>query len=196
MFLCPIFIEKVAILMARKVRCVYCREHGRSGEFFKVQKEGYENRFSYFCSESDYNKWSIEQQNKVKFKKLMEYVAEDIYGYEKGMIFPTSLISRIAKLHEFYTYDIIKDAFIHSYDSIKWALSNKTFKNEFGKTSYIMAIVESNINDVYLESKRKESQKSKKVNIEESVDMELFNEEVLAPTHKSKGKDISEFLDD
>lgn len=182
--------------MTRKVKCVHCGEYGRSNDFFKVQKEGYKNRFSYFCSESDHQEWSKEQEEKEKFKKMIEYIAEDIYGYEKGMVFPTSLITRIAKLHKFYTYDTIRSAFAYSYDSIKWALSNKTFTNEFGKTSYVMAIVESNINDVYLESKRKESQKAKKVNIDKSVDMELLNEEVLTPSNKSKGKDISEFLDD
>ena len=135
--------------------------------------------------------------NKIRLSlKINGIWREDIYGYEKGMVFPTSLISRLAKLREFYTYDVIGSAFAYSHDAIKWALSNKTFKNEFGKTSYIMAIVESNINDVYLDSKRKESQKSKKINIESSVDMELLSEEIITPAYKSKGKDISEFLDD
>lgn len=188
--------------------------------FYSVKKEGRGNRFSYYCSKEEYELYIKEQkdsrkkkevlftekelnrlkkeQETKKYKDLMDFVMDEIYHYEKGMVFPSSLIVRIKKLKDFYDYDIIKDAFAASYDSIMWALSNKNFTNEYNKTSYIMAIVESKINDVYLEAKRKESQSEKALQVDQAIDLNLFNDsvDVNVSFKNSKMKDISAFLDD
>ncbi|MEK4025350.1 hypothetical protein [Sporosarcina sp. FSL W7-1283] len=188
--------------MARKVRCIYCRDYGTDETFYRVRKDSYSNRFLYYCSEDEY-KLDMENQRKKKeetrkYKDLMQYIMEDIYNYEKGMVFPTSLTRRIQKLREFYDYETIKSAFKHSKEAINWALNNKRFENEYNKTSYIMAIVNGNINDVYLNNKRLESQREIQLQREKSVDVGLFNETVNSntPIKKSKLKDISSFLDE
>lgn len=206
--------------MARKVKCAHCGKHGRSGEFHGVPKDDSRKRFTYYCSEDEYNLHEKEQEEKrvakevlfiekelkrlekeketKKYKDLIEFIMSEIYHYEEGMIFPSSLIKRIKKLREFYDYDIIKEAFTVSYDSIMWAMSNREFTNEYNKTSYIMAIVENKINDVYLEVKRKKEQDKKAVQLEDKVDLSLFNDfaDVNNAPSKSKSKDISAFLDD
>lgn len=188
--------------MARKVRCVYCREYGTDETFYKVRKDSFSNRFSYYCTIDEYN-IDMENQRKKeeetsKYKELMQYVMEEIYNYEKGMVFPSSLIRRIQKLREFYDYKTIMSAFKQSKEAVIWAINNKHFENEYNKTAYIMAIVNNNINDVYLNNKRLESQREIQLQRENSLDVELFNDAANSniPIKKSKVRDISSFLDD
>jgi hypothetical protein len=67
-----------------------------------------------------------------------------------------------------YTYEIVLYAFKICKPAIISALYGKTFKNEMSKFIYIAAIVENNINDVYLRisNAKKSQEKTKVINID------------------------------
>lgn len=124
--------------------------------------------------------------------ELCAYVEKDILGYDENMKIPRSLYLRLrglsrgqfmannshAKYSE-YSYSVILYTFKYSKVSIDNAIRSKSFKSENNKINYIMAIVESNMNDIYLRLlKVKESDKRTK---------ELDLEENYVPQHYYKG---------
>ena len=157
--------------MARQVKCAFCGSKGSSDEFYKIAINLECTRFSYYCSEQEYEMYKQLEEDKIaekeaialekeiqqqikrvetdKYNNLMKYVVETLLNYEKGMVFPKTLANKVKELRGFYPYEVIHDSFKLSEDSIVWALNNKNFDKEYGMISYIMAIVESNINDVY-----------------------------------------------
>lgn len=179
--------------MARQVKCQICSNKGDSDVFYRVEVNG---KNKYYCSKEEYD--SV-QAEKNKYNELIEYVSDEIIGYEKGQKFPTSLTRRIAELHKFYSYEVIKYAFQFKKDDIIYYTKTKDFQSEYHMISYIMAIVEGNINDVYKAWKRKQEQELKANSIVNTVDVNLFDEvnekAEIKPIIKNN-RDISAFLED
>lgn len=71
-----------------------------------------------------------------------------------------------------YSYEVILNTFKYCYNNIQKALRANRFKDERHKFNYVLKIVESNINDVYLKMKNVEKAKE-----------EAKNMVVEAPTH-------------
>lgn len=129
------------------------------------------------------------------FRDLCEYVRKDVLGYNDDMKLPTKFIlrlqglrkgqfvanNRIEPLANYSCEDILLTFKLKSFD-IKTALSTKTFNSENHKFNYIMAIVESSINDVVL----------KKINTDKvSEKIQVFNvniEEEPKAEYKKKTK--------
>ncbi|MBG9689397.1 hypothetical protein ABD91_00435 [Lysinibacillus sphaericus] len=184
--------------MARKVKCTYCKKEGSNETFHKEVIKG---RNKYFCNQIEYELFEMneakKQAEKDEYNELMKWIMDTIYEYEKGMVFPRTLVTRITQLHKFYSYEIIKEAFNRNYEVLTWAIKNKDFANEFGMTCYVMTIVEGSINDIYLDFKRNQSQIKKTDITANKVDIDLYDEVISTPTMVSKNnKDISQFLDD
>lgn len=161
--------------MARKVKCANCGNQGTNETFFKVPINKAQTRFKYYCSEEEFeqvqDKLKAKEEEKAKkeeekkkqavhdevekeeYKDLISFVIDDILEYDRNMIFPTAMVKRIRKLRENFEYSIIKETFAQSADSIKWAIKNKGFSTEWHMVSYVMAIVEGNINDIYKKQK-------------------------------------------
>lgn len=161
--------------MARKVKCANCGNQGTNETFFKVamNKEG--NRFKYYCNEEEYqqvqDKLKAKEEEKARrkaeaakkavhdeadkavYNELISFVIDDILEYDRNMIFPTAMVKRIRKLRENFEYSIIRETFAVNKDSIKWAIKNKDFDTEWHMVSYVMAIVEGSINDIYKKQK-------------------------------------------
>ena len=100
--------------------------------------------------------------------KLCHYVKTEILGYDNRMKFPRYLALRLQGLSKGqfianknhyinanYDYRIIIETFKKSKFKISKLTQNKTFKNEFSRINYIMAIVENELNDVVLAEKNK-----------------------------------------
>lgn len=178
--------------MARQVKCQICSNKGDSDVFYRIEING---KNKYYCSKEEYK--SV-QAEKNKYNELIEYVSDEIIGYEKGQKFPTSLTRRIAELHKFYSYEVIKYAFQFKKDDIIYYTKTKDFQSEYHMISYIMAIVEGNINDVYKAWKRKQEQELKAKSIVNTVDINLYDEvsnvEIKKKTNDNIG--ISSFLDE
>lgn len=169
--------------MARKVKCFVTGEEGTSDVFVK-KPIGKQNK--YFKSNQIYEDYIKEKEVK---DKLLIYISNVILNYREGQYLPTVLIKKINELASIYTYHVVLETFQSKEDTLQYwmGLDNK-FKNEYAKVSYMMAIVNNSINDVYKEwqykQKRKQSESIK-------VDTDILNVDIV--NSKTK-KDISEFL--
>lgn len=155
--------------MGRKVKCKICRAEGNSNTFYKVTNDKGVN--SYFCNKEEYD---LREKEKKDRYELLKYIAEEILQYEDGQIVPPSMVKKIEKLHEFYTYEIIHESFRMNKDDIQYWIKVKGFTSEFGMASYIMKIIEGSINDIYKQWKYKQQQSV----IQEShlVDVQILND--------------------
>lgn len=146
-----------------------------------------------------------------QIKELLEYTSEQklpnslitrIQDLRNGTITKRGE-GRVVKSKDGYKYEMIFDCLLSNGDNIRWAMSNKSFKNETSKINYLMAIVESNINDSYELFNSRERNKtcaiSNSVIKEELKLLELEEnqkgkENIIHIKKESKG--ISQFLDE
>lgn len=170
--------------IARKVKCRITGEEGTSDIFVKIDGKYYKNQ-------QVYNAWNKEN---AKRKEVIDVICYEFLDYETGQKFPTVLTKKLKEL-EFYGYEVVLETIRKCSSSIEYAVKTKNFKNEVGKISYIMAIVQNNINDVYKEHNRKEKLKEKQD--KQTIHFEAENSvEIMNIGSKHKGKDISDFLED
>jgi hypothetical protein len=134
----------------------------------------------YFCSQECCKKYFEEEKNKKHkvemLDKIDKFIKENINCFNKIPVLPTSLFTRINDLYngtsrivqrkinngtgKGYSYDVILATFEKCKDSINYALDNKLVDaKESQKVNYLMAIVENNINDAYIDWLRKEKEK-------------------------------------
>ena len=166
--------------------------------------------------EEDYNELMKYKDNEIKwFNELYKYIKEDLLNYDEEQDLPKWLITnlqdlrngtimqkgigRVCKSKDGYPYDVILDTFLSNSDSIRWAFLNKNFKNERNKINYMMAIINSNINDTYNRFKTdlKTSNIKERDNIieeEESINNNILKTEQHTNLNKNKG--ISRFLNE
>lgn len=174
--------------MARKCVCKICKTTGDTDTFFKV-REGNVNK--YYCSKDEYeNDLKVKQQR----KELMEYIAIDVLAYEEGQIVNPIMIRKINELNKFYDLEVILETFKQSKENIHYWMNNKNFANEFGMVSYIMKIVEGNINDVHSKWKHLKSVKIKQD--ANNLDVNIINDIEKVKVSKKKKEDILSFLDE
>ncbi len=165
--------------MARKVKCQITHEWGTSDTFVKIEDKYYKSREIY----------DAEQKRKEAYKTLIDYVCTEFLGYGDGQPFPTSLPKKIKEL-SFYDNEVILETFKKCHDEICYWLEHKQFKTEYGKISYIFAIVRDKIADVNSEKIRREQQNS------HTKEVEIECDDISGIGTKKRGKDISDFLDD
>lgn len=201
-----------------KVKCRYCEEFLLKKDAIILEKENSKGTkikiFLHKECERDYKELMEYKANEIKwFNELYIYIQEDLLDYNKNQKLPKLLVTRlqdlrngtimqkgigrICKSKEGYPYNIILDTFLSNSESIRWAFTNKDFKSEKNKINYMMAIIDSNINDTYIKFKTniKISDTKKRDNIIEEE--KLINENVSSnqqhiETNKNKG--ISRFL--
>lgn len=124
--------------MAYNVRCMITGEYGKSDVF--VKHDGH-----YFRDEIVYEEYKKQSEF---WKKIIEKFAIDYLGYQSNQPFPTILPKRIKDL-DFYDNETIYRTMLYSDKDIHYALETKTFKSEYGKICYIMAIIRNNINIIW-----------------------------------------------
>lgn len=133
------------------------------------------------------------EQEKKQWDSLYQYVKKEIMGYSDEQKLPKHFVLRLKGLSEgkfvannkiqplaHYGFDIILYTFKICKPNILYALQTKEFKNETNKINYICAIVERNINDVYIKVKTAQETKVKTENVDISI---LTND---AATYKTK----------
>lgn len=166
----------------RPVKCRVTGEKGYNDVFYK-------NGQSYYKDVETYLAFKREADARREF---IDIICVDFFNYEKGQPFPAALKQHLKKM-SFYPNEVILDTLKQNYDDIKYSISNKTFKNDSQKVSYIMAIISNNINKVYQEYKKKLREEellkaqSEKSTLQ-STDIEIKSNQ------KQKNKDISYFL--
>ncbi len=96
------------------------------------------------------------KRDKEEYQTLCSFIRNEILCYSPSMKFPRFLENRIKKLAKgdsqtkelVYSYKMILCSFMKEKDNIKYWISHKEFENENHKIAYMMAIVESNMNDI------------------------------------------------
>ncbi|WP_025909315.1 hypothetical protein [Priestia flexa] len=174
--------------MARKCSCQICKTKGSTDVFYKVTDDKGKNK--YYCSKEEYDSFMKDKENR---EYLIKYIAVDVFNYSEGQIIPPILLKRIKELNVFYDYEVIYECFKDSKDNIKYWIENKGFSSEYGMVSYIMKIIESNINDIYNKWKYKKSQEQKKKN--NDLNLEIINE-ITEIKQVKKSNNILDFLDE
>lgn len=163
--------------MSRKVKCAVTGEIGTSDTFIKIGKHYYKNQQVY----------DLDRKNKEDYKKLIDYICNEFMGYGEGKPFPASLPKKLNEL-SYYDWETILETFQRYTNEIHNALDRMEFSGEYGKVSYMMAIVKDKIAEV------QKSMLHQRKAANTTVHMECDDLSHLGTKHR--GKNISKFLDD
>lgn len=121
------------------------------------------------------------KEEKQQWDDLYQYVKKEIMMYDTNQSLPSRMVLRLKGMtkgkhienrstpdNADYTYEIILYTFKINKSNILNAVSNKTFNDEMSKFIYIAAIVENNINDVYmrLQNAKKSKEKTETINVD------------------------------
>jgi hypothetical protein len=121
------------------------------------------------------------KEEKKQWDDLYWYVKNEIMLYDENQSLANNIVLRLKGLTQGkllannktenkakYTYEIVLYAFKICKPTIMNALYGKTFNSEMSKFIYIAAIVENNINDVYLRisNAKKSQEKTEVINID------------------------------
>lgn len=165
--------------MPRKVKCCITQEIGTNDTFIKIGTKYYKNQAVY----------DADLQRRTKRKELIDYICKEFLGYGNGQPFPTSIPKKIKEL-SFYDDDIILETFKRYASNIHYQFEHKQFSGEYGKVSYIFAIIKNNIADVNAEIQRKKKQDKR------TTKDKIECGDLSSIGTKDRGKDISSFLDE
>jgi hypothetical protein len=200
----------------RKVKCKYCNELILDSEDLIVLKEKTKsdktkNIHLHKQCQKDYIELIEYKENEIKwFNEVYEYIKE-LLNYDDTQKLPNSLVTRVQDLRngtviqkgigrvikskEGYTYKTILNTFLAMSEKIKWALENKDFTSEQNKINYMMAIIDSNINDLVVQENiinNSNNIKAKNNLINDEKDNRIRKKVEYIP--QSKG--IAKFLDE
>lgn len=118
------------------------------------------------------------EQEKLDWDELYEYVRCNVMNYDKKQALSSSMVLRLKGLlsNKFiennnikstadYSYKTILNTFKACSPQIQRAFRTNNFKDEQHKFNYVLKIVESNINDVYIKMKNVEKAKEEAKNV-------------------------------
>lgn len=121
-------------------------------------------------------KKKMTDKDKQDWESLYYYV-KNLLGYDKNQALPSTMVLRLKGLltskfmennnikdNANYSYETILNTFKFCSPQIQKALRTNNFKNETHRFNYILKIVESNINDVYIKMKALEKAKEEAKN--------------------------------
>lgn len=116
----------------------------------------------------------LSQQDKIEWTNLYEYVRRNVLGYDENQSLSRNMVLRLKGLttNKFmannniadtsnYSYQTVLNTFKFCKPDIDRGLQNNSFTDESHKMNYILKIVESNLNNVYLREKNAEKAKEK-----------------------------------
>lgn len=170
--------------MARRCKCHITGEVGDTDTFIKIGSHYYKNQYVY----------DEDKRLKEERKQLIDYICKTFLGYNNGQPFPSSLLKKLNEL-SYYDNAVIMETFKQCKDNILYWLNCKEFSSEYGKISYIFAIIGNRVADVnkkYVRVNKMIEDQQKNI-----ADIELSDErKMLNIGTKQKAKDISEFLED
>lgn len=145
----------------------------------------------------------MSKKDQETWKELYEYVRTNIMGYDKNQSLSRNMVLRLKGLlnNKFmannnmedtanYSFEVVLNTFRFCSPDIKRGLRNGNFKDENHKFNYILKIVESNLNNVYMRMKRAE--KAKEEIKSENVNVIVRNDDVV---HEPKKKNEYMFED-
>ena len=142
-------------------------------------------------------------KDKADWDKLYEYVRHNVMGYDENQSLSKNMVLRLKGLltNKFMANNNIEDTSNYSYETIlltfKFCMSDiqrglrsTSFRDETHKFNYVLKIVESNINTVYMRVKNSEKSKQKT----ETMSMDTATH--LGADYQTKSRKTSERLND
>lgn len=143
------------------------------------------------------------QDDKKYWKELYEYVRRNVMGYDENQSLSKNMVLRLKGLltNKFmannniadtanYSYKIVLNTFKFCMPDIQKGLRNNSFADENHKFSYVLKIVESNLNNVYMRMKNAEKAKEKT----ETMEMNVVTHS--SAEYQAKTKETSKRLND
>lgn len=142
------------------------------------------------------------EQEKIDWDNLYQYVRK-LLGYDETMALPRFMVMRLKGMTEGkfyantkskpmakYSFNTVYLTFVYCKKKIEKVLQTKNFKDEQSKFCYIMAIIESNINDVVLKLRRNEKNEQKIKNLEvEDYTIKVDKQTQIKPQSKKSDSD-------
>lgn len=114
----------------------------------------------------------LSKEDKLYWIELYEYVRKNVMGYDENQSLSKNMVLRLKGLtnNKFmannniadtanYSYQIILNTFKFCMPDIQKGLRSSSFKDENHKFNYVLKIVESSINTVYMKMKSAEKTK-------------------------------------
>lgn len=145
----------------------------------------------------------LSQEDKLYWEQLYEYVRHNVLEYDDNQSLSRSMVLRLKGLlsNKFmennniantsnYSYQTVLNTFKFCMSDIQRGLRSNSFTNENHKFNYVLKIVESNLNTVYLKMKNAEKSKQKT----ETISMEAAMHS--GAEYQSKTNKTSERLSD
>lgn len=143
------------------------------------------------------------KEDKILWNELYEYVRTNIMGYDQNQSLSTAMVLRLKGLlyNKFmenlniedtanYSYQVVLNTFKFCMSDIQRGLRSNSFRDENHKFNYVIKIVESNINTVYMRMKNAEKAKEKT----ETIEMNVATHS--GAKYQTKTKEISKRLND
>lgn len=168
--------------MSRQCKCQICGKTLYTNEAYRVS---FNKKNKYFCSEEEYQK---DLQLKKEKEDCYSVVAEIM---EVPFITPM-MKKEIGNLNQFYNFAIIEKTFKECEQNIKWFLSNNNSSSEYGKTRYVITIIQNNINSVAKKYKQLQNTREKELQKIQTVDVDIIN---ISTNEVNNASDITQWLD-
>lgn len=148
-------------------------------------------------------------EEKIEWNELYQFVRTEIMGYDQNQSLSRTMALRLKglKTSKFvenknqtdmsnYSYKIILATFKYCKPKYEKALRTKKFSDEMHKFNYVLSIVESNLNDVYMRTKRAEKQKSAVDNIDPSMFIPTEKKNKIGKNRRNrKNYDTQKYID-
>lgn len=141
----------------------------------------------------------MSEQDKVEWDQLYQFVRFNVLGYDENQSLSTKMVLRLRGLssNKFidnnhiadtanYSYGVILNTFKYCILDIRKAIKTHIFTDEDHKFNYILRIVESKLNTVYLHMKEAETTQKEIKSADISRVNEYKNNFVATPTKKRK----------
>lgn len=122
------------------------------------------------------------EQENIEWDELYKYVHDEILGYDENQKLPKYIILKLLGLREGnyisnrnfkknarYPFSVITNTFKAYRKQIEYAMSHKSFEDENHKFNYILTIVESHLNDIYIRMKNAKIAEQNRQGIDMSV---------------------------
>lgn len=155
--------------MGRRCKCRICGTEGRTSVFHKVVVNG---KNQYYCNEEEYDAMLVEETYK---NRTLEYISNHIWIVDDVRMLPNVLRKKLNELAEIYNHEVIYSTVLKNKDDLAYwmGLENK-FNNDYGKASYMVAIIKGNINQEYQKWKRNKIREEQTK--DDNNEAELLNE--------------------
>ena len=144
-------------------------------------------------------KKSMSKQEIDDWNELYDYVRYNVLGYDENQSLSRTMVLRLKGLlsNKFmannniddtanYSYKVVLNTFMFCIQDIRRGLMNGNFETESHKFNYVLKIVESNLNTVYL--RMKNADKVKKEIENKKVDIPIYNNVEYKPKEKAKDR--------